>query len=56
VHLVQAKKYADIYDFAKGFLISFGSISLQFKLVFNPKFNSTNNTSGSFNSPNSQIL
>ncbi len=27
------------YDFPKGLLINFGAISLQYKLIFNPKFN-----------------
>ena len=40
VHLAQAKNYVVAYDFAKGLLINFGSKSLQYKLIFNPKFNS----------------
>ncbi len=39
VHLAQAKNYVVAYDFAKGLLINFGATSLQYKLIFNPKFN-----------------
>lgn len=39
VHLAQAKNYVVAYDFPKGLLINFGSNSLQYKLVFNPKYN-----------------
>ncbi len=42
VHLAQAKNYVVAYDFAKGLLINFGAVSLQHKLVFNPKYNSAN--------------
>ncbi len=42
VHLAQAKNYVVAYDFAKGLLINFGAISLQYKLIFNPKYNSGN--------------
>ncbi|MDB4903157.1 MAG: GxxExxY protein [Mucilaginibacter sp.] len=38
VHLAQAKNYTVAYDFPVGLLINFGSISLQIKKVFNPKF------------------
>jgi GxxExxY protein len=38
VHLAQAKNYVVAYDFPLGLLINFGAISLQFKKVFNPKF------------------
>lgn len=44
VHLAQAKNYVVAYDFPIGLLINFGAISLQFKKVFNPKYNSTNPT------------
>jgi GxxExxY protein len=37
VHLAQAKNYVVAYDFSVGLLINFGSTSLQFKKVFNPK-------------------
>lgn len=39
VHLAQAKNYVVAYDFPIGLLINFGSTSLQFKKVFNPKYN-----------------
>ena len=42
VHLAQAKNYVVAYDFAKGLLINFGATSLQYKLIFNPKYNSEN--------------
>lgn len=40
VHLAQAKNYVVAYDFAIGLLINFGATSLQFKKVYNPKYNS----------------
>ncbi len=42
VHLAQAKNYVVAYDFPKGLLINFGAISLQHKLIFNPKYNAKN--------------
>ena len=42
VHLAQAKNCVDAYDFARGLLINFGAKSLQYKLIFNPKYNSEN--------------
>lgn len=39
VHLAQAKNYVVAYDFPVGLLINFGAVSLQFKKVFNPKYN-----------------
>jgi len=39
VHLAQAKNYTVAYDFTLGLLINFGSQSLQYKLIFNPKYN-----------------
>ena len=39
VHLAQAKNYTVVYDFPIGLLINFGGTSLQFKKVFNPKYN-----------------
>jgi GxxExxY protein len=39
VHLAQAKNYTVAYDFPLGLLINFGSQSLQYKLIFNPKYN-----------------
>jgi GxxExxY protein len=38
VHLAQAKNYTLAYDFPLGLLINFGSQSLQYKLIFNPKY------------------
>ena len=38
VHLAQAKNYTVAYDFPKGLLINFGAKSLQYKLMFNPKY------------------
>jgi len=38
-HLAQAKNYTVAYDFPKGLLINFGAPSLEYKLVFNPKYN-----------------
>jgi len=42
VHLAQAKNYVVAYDFPIGLLINFGSTSLQFKKIFNPKYNLAN--------------
>lgn len=42
VHLAQAKNYVVAYDFPIGLLINFGATSLQFKKVFNPRYNSAN--------------
>jgi len=39
VHIAQAKNYTVAYDFPLGLLINFGSQSLQYKLLFNPKYN-----------------
>ncbi len=38
VHLAQAKNYTVAYDFPLGLLVNFGSQSLQYKLIFNPKY------------------
>ncbi len=38
VHLAQAKNYVVAYDKAIGLLINFGSKSLQFKKIYNPKY------------------
>ncbi|MGI4805016.1 MAG: GxxExxY protein [Janthinobacterium lividum] len=38
VHLAQAKNYTVAYDYKLGLLINFGSQSLQYKLIFNPKY------------------
>jgi len=37
-HLAQAKNYTLAYDFPKGLLINFGGKSLEYKLLFNPKY------------------
>jgi GxxExxY protein len=47
VHLAQAKNYVVAYDFARGLLINFGSLSLQKILVFNPKYNIQSNSENS---------
>ena len=39
VHLAQAKNYVVAYDFPVGLLINFGATSLQYKKIFNPKYN-----------------
>ncbi len=39
VHLAQTKNYVVAYDFPLGLLINFGSQRLQYKLIFNPKYN-----------------
>ena len=38
VHLAQAKNYTVAYDYPLGLLINFGNLSLQYKLIFNPKY------------------
>jgi GxxExxY protein len=42
VHLAQAKNYVVAYDFPIGLLINFGAVSLQFKKVFNKKYQINN--------------
>jgi GxxExxY protein len=42
VHLAQAKNYVVAYDFEKGLLINFGAKSLEYKLIFNPKYRKAN--------------
>lgn len=44
VHLAQAKNYVVAYDFSVGLLINFGAKSLQFKKVFNSRYNFANPT------------
>ena len=44
VHLAQAKNYVVAYNFARGLLINFGANSLQYKLVFNPKYGAVQNS------------
>jgi GxxExxY protein len=38
VHIAQAKNYTVAYDFPLGLLINFGGKSLEYKLIFNPKY------------------
>jgi GxxExxY protein len=38
VHIAQAKNYTVAYDLPLGLLINFGGKSLQYKLMFNPKY------------------
>ena len=38
VHLAQAKNYVVAYDKKVGLLINFGARSLEFKKIFNPKY------------------
>lgn len=38
VHLAQAKNYLEAYNMQVGLLMNFGSISLQFKRIENPKY------------------
>ena len=40
-HLAQAKNYVVAYNYPKGLLTNFGAVSLQYKLIFNPRFNPT---------------
>jgi GxxExxY protein len=46
VHLAQAKNYVVAYNLPVGLLINFGSTSLQYKKVFNPKYQSESGFSG----------
>lgn len=39
VHLAQAKNYVVAYDYSIGLLINFGGTSLDFKKIFNPRYN-----------------
>lgn len=39
VHLVQVKNYLSAYDLQVGLLINFGAKLLQFKKIYNPKYN-----------------
>ena len=43
VHIAQAKNYTVAYDFPIGLLINFGNQSLQYKLIFNPRYNIQSN-------------
>ena len=42
VHIAQAKNYVVAYNFSRGLLINFGAQSLQYHLLFNPKFQNQN--------------
>lgn len=56
VHLAQAKNYTVAYNFPIGLLINFGSQSLQYKLIFNQRYNQNSNLINSkIDSVNSQI-
>ena len=44
VHLAQAKNYVVAYNLPQGLLINFGSTSLQYKLIFNPRFNNSDHS------------
>ncbi len=57
VHIAQAKNYTVAYDYPLGLLINFGSQSLQYKLIFNPKYHPKPNSldSKKTNSANSAI-
>ena len=39
VHIAQAKNYTVAYNFPQGLLINFGGKSLEFKKMYNPRFN-----------------
>jgi hypothetical protein len=41
VHFTQARNYLEAYNLEVGLLINFGSISLQFKRLENPKYDPT---------------
>jgi len=51
VHIAQAKNYTVAYDFPKGLLINFGGQSLEYKLMFNPKYHPKSDQSGKFSNP-----
>jgi len=56
VHLAQAKNYTVAYNFPIGLLINFGSQSLQYKLIFNQRYNLQSNLANPIiDSVNSQI-
>lgn len=38
VHLAQVKNYVVAYNLAKGLLLNFGAVSLEYKLIFNPRY------------------
>lgn len=51
VHIAQAKNHTVAYDFPKGLLINFGGQSLEYKLLFNPKYHPKPNKTGKSNNP-----
>lgn len=51
VHLAQAKNYVVAYDKPIGLLINFGSTSLQFKKVYNPKYSNSHEAGKATNTP-----
>jgi len=40
VHLAKARNYLEAYNLQTGLLINFGSMSLEFKRLINPKYKS----------------
>jgi GxxExxY protein len=55
VHIAQAKNYTVAYDFPLGLLINFGGKSLEYKLLFNPKFYPVPNSANSVNSDSDML-
>ncbi len=55
VHLAQAKNYLEAYNVEVGFLINFGTQSLQFKRLENQKYQSPNISSQSLNPSKSRF-
>jgi GxxExxY protein len=53
VHFAQARNYLEAYNVEVGLLINFGSISLDFKRLENPKFNSNLKSTNPINQPKS---
>ena len=57
VNLAQVKNYTVAYDFPLGLLINFGSRSLQYRLIYNPKYQiSTDTRNNILHFENSKIL
>jgi hypothetical protein len=54
VHLAQAKNYVVAYDKPIGLLINFGSTSLQFKKVYNPKYSTSHEAGKAPNTPQTE--
>ena len=55
VHIAQAKNYTVAYDFPLGLLINFGGKSLEYKMLFNPKFYPVPNSANSVNSDSDML-